>query len=94
MRVGWTDSRYRLRSSPEWTAFGSGYNKLLAFRRQVENFCLAVRGAERLQIDSADVLASVQVIEAAYRSARRGGWVGVAGAEGSLQLREQLAGRA
>ena len=93
VRVGWHESKYRLHSSPDWIVFGSGYDKLKALRRQVENFCQAVRGAERLLIDSEDALASVQVIEAAYRSVRRVGWVAVAAADGSTP-REQVAARA
>ena len=77
IRVGWKESKYRLLSSPDWIVFGSGYDKIRAFRRQVENFCHAVRGEESLLISPEDALASVQVIEAAYRSARRDDWVAV-----------------
>jgi predicted dehydrogenase len=78
IRVGWRESKYRSGSSPDWIVFGSGYDKVRAFRRQVENFCRAVRGEEALLITAEDAMASVQVIEAAYRSARRDHWVAVA----------------
>ncbi len=77
IRVGWKESKYRPLSSPDWIVFGKGYDKVQAFRRQVENFCLAVRGSERLLIEPDDALASVQVIEAAYKSTRRDDWVAV-----------------
>jgi predicted dehydrogenase len=77
IRVGWNESRYRPNSSRDWIVFGSGYDKVQAFRRQVENFCRAVRGEEPLLIGPDDALASVQVIEAAYESTRRDDWVPV-----------------
>jgi predicted dehydrogenase len=83
IRVGWKESKYRPLSSPDWIVFGKGYDKIRAFRRQVENFCRAVRGEESLLITAEDALASVQVIEAAYRSARRDDWVAVEGARPS-----------
>ncbi len=77
IRVGWRESKYRPLSSQDWIVFGSGYDKVQAFRRQVENFCAAVRGEENLLINPGDALASVQVIEAAYKSTRRDDWVPV-----------------
>ena len=79
VRVGWKASRYRPTSSPDWIPFGKGYDKVEAFRRQVENFCRAVRGQEPLLITAADALASVEVIEAAYESLRHDDWVSVGG---------------
>ena len=75
--IGWRQSRYRQNSSPEWILFGQGYNKLAAFRAQLENFCNAVRGTEPLLITSEDAVASVEVIQAAYQSLASGGWVPV-----------------
>jgi predicted dehydrogenase len=79
VRIGWKESRYRPVSSPDWIVFGKGYDKVDAFQRQVENFCRAIRGEERLLITGADALASVQVIEAAYESMRHDDWVSVGG---------------
>ena len=78
IRVGLKESKYRPLSSHDWIVFGKGYDKVQAFRRQVENFCQAIRGEERLLISPEDALASVQVIEAAYKSTRRDDWVAVA----------------
>ncbi len=84
IRVGWRGGRYRQVSSPDWVHFGEGYDKIAAMRRQVENFCRAVRGEEQLLITAADALASVEVIEAAYRSLHAKQWetVGSAGRAG------------
>jgi predicted dehydrogenase len=54
--------------------FGKGYNKLQAFRAKIENFRNAVYGEEKLLIKPADALASVEVIEAAYKSLRQNLW--------------------
>lgn len=77
VRVGWRTSRYRQTGSPDWVVFGRGYDKIQAFRRQLGNFCKAIRGEEPLRIDAADAIASVEVIEAAYASLRERGWVSV-----------------
>lgn len=72
--VGWRESKYRQAGDKEWTVFGQGYDKVDAFKRQLENFAGAVGGEESLVVTPEDGLASVQVIEAAYRSLTRGGW--------------------
>jgi predicted dehydrogenase len=72
--VGWRESKYRAAGDADWTVFGAGYNKVEAFKQQIENFAGAVRGEEALVVTPEDALASVQVIEAAYRSLARGAW--------------------
>ncbi len=72
--VGWRESKFRRTGDAEWTVFGAGYDKFAAFRGQIENFAGVVRGEEALVVTSVDALASVQVIEAAYRSLARGAW--------------------
>jgi predicted dehydrogenase len=94
IRVGWKESKYRLLSSADWIVFGRGYDKVQAFRRQVENFCRAVQREERLLISPDDALASVQVIEAAYQSTRRDDWVAVLDAGAYPSAQEQAAARA
>jgi len=94
IRVGWKTSRYRPTSSQDWITFGNGYDKVQAFRRQMENFCRAVRGEEPLLIGPEDALASVQVIEAAYQSLRRDDWVRVCAAEGGPAAKRRSAARA
>jgi predicted dehydrogenase len=78
VRVGWKESRYRQAGSSDWVVFGTGYDKVQALRRQLDNFCAAVRGSEPLLIQAEDAIASVEVIEAAYHSLRHCHWVAVA----------------
>jgi predicted dehydrogenase len=75
--VGWRESKFRQSSSPEWTVFGHGYDKVAAFRRQVLNFCNHILGSEPLLISRDDAVASVQVIQAAYESLAAGQWMKV-----------------
>jgi predicted dehydrogenase len=77
--VGWKESKYRQSSSRDWIVFGKGYNKVQAFRSQIENFARSIRGDETLLITAEDALASVQVIEAAYASLKQQNWVAVNG---------------
>ncbi len=77
LSVGWKESRYRQLSNSDWTVFGRGYSKLQAFRSQIANFAGAIRGEEELRITAEDALASVEVVEAAYRSLRQQHWTTV-----------------
>jgi predicted dehydrogenase len=80
--IGWRESKFRQASSPDWIVFGKGYDKVAAFKRQVENFCNRILGTEPLLISTEDAVASVMVIKAAYDSLAEGTWVQVpAGAE-------------
>ena len=76
--VGWKNSKYRQASSRDWITFGDGYDKVQAFRSQLENFCGAIRGEEALLITPADALASVEVIESAYTALKNSMWTPVA----------------
>jgi predicted dehydrogenase len=89
IHIGWRESRFRQASSPDWVLFGSGYDKLAAFRRQVANFCHRLSGLEPLLISQEDAIASVEVIQAAYDSLNAGsGWVKVGvRADGAVSLR-------
>jgi predicted dehydrogenase len=77
IRVGWRESRYRQSSSPDWVQFGQGYDKIDCMRREVANFCGALRGTEQLLITAEDALASVAVVEAAYASLAQSHWAQV-----------------
>ena len=66
--IGWQESKYKLNSSPDWNIFGKGYDKVQAFRSKLENFRNAIVGREELLTKPEDALASVEVIEAAYKS--------------------------
>lgn len=81
IQVGWKESKYRQNSSRDWITFGKGYQKVQAFRDELANFAAAVRGEDRLLINAEDALASVEAIEAAYRSLPKANWVSVTSAE-------------
>ncbi len=72
--VGWQESKYRRSGDSAWNIFGSGYDKTDAFVRQIENFSGAIRQREPLVVTPEDALASVEVIEAAYRAMQQGDW--------------------
>ena len=74
LHIGWRESKYKLNSSPDWIVFGSGYDKVASFRGKVENFAGALRGEAELFIMPEDALASVRVIEAAYKSLNQNLW--------------------
>ncbi len=74
LHIGWRESKYKLNSSPDWTVFGNGYDKVQAFRSKIDNFAGAIRGEEELLITPEDALASVEVIEAAYKSLNQNLW--------------------
>jgi predicted dehydrogenase len=68
IHVGWKQSRYHQTQGRDWVVFGAGYDKVQAFRSQIDNFSRAIKGVEPLRVNAADALASVEVIEAAYAS--------------------------
>jgi len=74
LHIGWQASKYKLNSNPDWTTFGKGYDKVQAFRSKIENFGNAIRGTEELLTKPEDALASVEVIEAAYKSLNQNLW--------------------
>jgi predicted dehydrogenase len=76
IQVGWKTSRMKV-GNGDWEVFGQGYDKVQAFRSQVNNFARAIHKLEPLVITWEDALASVNVIEAAYDSMRASGWTGV-----------------
>ena len=74
LHIGWRESKYKLNSSPDWTVFGKGYDKVQAFRSKLENFRNAILDGEELLTKPKDALASVEVIEAAYKSLNQNLW--------------------
>lgn len=84
LQVGWQRSRYRRTGDSDWTSFGRGYDKVGAFRNQLENFCRALHGEEDLRITAVDAIASVAVIEKAYESLRKDHWIAVGPEPGAL----------
>ncbi|MCW6035944.1 Gfo/Idh/MocA family oxidoreductase [Spirulina subsalsa FACHB-351] len=76
--VGWKESKYRQASSPDWIVFGTGYNKVQAFCRQLDNFSQAIQADAPLLITVDDAIASVEVLETAYAALPQSHWVSVA----------------
>lgn len=76
LEIGWRLSRWKLVGS-EWRPFGRGYDKIAAFENQLRNFAGTVRGQEAPVIDDADAMASVVVVDTAYRSAAEERWIAV-----------------
>jgi len=74
LRLGWGESSYRGDVSGEWHTFGHGYDKVRALRSQLEEFGDAIDSGRPLRITDEDALASVCVIDAAYRSLDSGTW--------------------
>ena len=74
LHIGWQASKYKLNSSPDWTIFGAGYDKVQAFKSKLENFRNAIVEGEELLTKPSDALASVEVIEAAYKSLNQNLW--------------------
>jgi predicted dehydrogenase len=79
--IGWKESKYRQSGARDWVVFGKGYNKVQAFRSNIDNFAKAIKGEEALLITADEAMASVDVIEAAYADLRRNHWVTVGKAE-------------
>lgn len=75
--VGWKESKYRLAGGGEWVKFGAGYDKVGAFRGQLDNFSRAIRGEEPLVVTPEDALASVECVEAAYAALGADKWTAV-----------------
>jgi predicted dehydrogenase len=89
--VGWSGARYRQVGSPDFVEFGEGYDKVACMRRQVENFCAAIRGEEELAISADDAIASVAVIEAAYTALGENDWIAVRDLTGGDASGEEVA---
>jgi predicted dehydrogenase len=77
VQIGWKESRYRQEGGPDWISFGTGYDKVGAFERQLENFVDTLRGVSEPRIGPRDAIASVAVIQAAYRSEAESRWIEV-----------------
>ncbi|MFK7739305.1 MAG: Gfo/Idh/MocA family protein [Planctomycetota bacterium] len=76
LEIGWQGSRYKSNGS-DWQAFGQGYDKVVAFGAQLQNFAACVRGKAEPVIGDTGAMASVVVIDRAYESARSERWVDI-----------------
>lgn len=73
--IGWRESKYRRASGGGWIVFGRGYDKVEAFRRQIDNFARALCGEEELRITAEDAVASVEAVAAAYAALSQNQWI-------------------
>ncbi len=73
LRVGWQGSSLHRRGAPP-ERFGSGYAKIEALARQIEDFVSSVREGTPPRVSTADALMSVRLLEAAYRSMEERSW--------------------
>ncbi|MFY9342479.1 MAG: Gfo/Idh/MocA family oxidoreductase [Planctomycetota bacterium] len=78
VEVGWRGSGWKVPGGA-WQPFGSGYDKVAAFQNQLADFAAAVRSGRAPAIGDADALASVVVVDCAYRSAAEERWIAVPG---------------
>ncbi|MFN3240509.1 MAG: Gfo/Idh/MocA family protein [Planctomycetota bacterium] len=74
LEIGWRGSRWKA-TDGDWQPFGVGYDKVTAFRTQLQNFFAWVRGDAAPVIDDTDARASVVVVDCAYRAAKEERWV-------------------
>lgn len=77
LRVNWDEASYQYNRAPQWIPFGYGYNKVDAFRKQVQNFVGTILGSQEPLIREKECIASIAVIEASYRSLKSGKWENV-----------------
>jgi predicted dehydrogenase len=75
--IGWKKSSHLDFAHGKWAAFGHGYNKVQAFRSQIENFSRAIRGEEPLLLSGEDAIASVNIVDSAYQALRQNQWIPV-----------------
>jgi predicted dehydrogenase len=75
VEVGWRASRWKPVGG-DWRPLGAGYDKVAAFAGQLADFAAAIAGGSPV-IDDADAMASVVVVDCAYRSERESRWIDV-----------------
>jgi predicted dehydrogenase len=88
--IGWKKSSHLDFSHGKWVTFGHGYNKLQAFRSQIQNFSRAIREEEPLLITGEDAIASVDMVESAYRALRQNQWTPVSNSSRQADMRRKV----
>jgi predicted dehydrogenase len=74
IEIGWRASRWKPVGGA-WQQFGNGYEKVAAFAAQLADFAAGVTSDRAPVIDDADALASVVVVDCAYRAAAERRWI-------------------
>ena len=82
VEIGWSGARGVSVDKPEPFEFGSGYRKIDSLRDNLSAVLSALATGAPLPVGPADAVAAAAAIEAAYTSARQGGWVSTVLPEG------------
>jgi predicted dehydrogenase len=77
LKVGWSESMLRRSDGSDWTRYGSGYSKMEALRANVEDFAACTLGYDPMRISTRDIMASILVIDGAYRAIRSRQWIDI-----------------
>jgi predicted dehydrogenase len=77
LRIGWAESMLRRSDGSDWTTFGSGYSKMEALRSNVEDFAACTLGYDPMRISTSDIMASILVVDGAYRAIRSRQWIDI-----------------
>jgi predicted dehydrogenase len=88
--IGWKRSSHLDFAHGKWMAFGNGYSKIQAFRSQLANFSNAILGEEPLLITAEDAIASVCIIESAYKALHLDQWIPVLDSPVSSVIRRNI----
>ena len=78
LRLGWRGSHLQRRDGTRQD-FGTGYQKIQALGKQLSHFGRLAEGKEDALLARADLIASIQVVEAAYASLESGRRVEILG---------------
>ena len=76
IEIGWRGSRCK-QVGGAWQQFGNGYDKVAAFAAQLQDFADTIVTGKCPVIGDADAMASVVVVDCAYRAAREQRWIAV-----------------
>lgn len=76
IEIGWQASRWKS-AGGAWQQFGRGYDKVAAFAAQLADFADCVSSDRAPVIGDDDALASVVVVDCAYRAAAEERWIWV-----------------
>jgi predicted dehydrogenase len=77
LKIGWAESMVRRSDGSDWASFGSGYSKMQALRSNVEDFAACTLGYDPMRISTSDIMASVLVVDGAYRAIRSRQWIDI-----------------
>ena len=74
LHIGWRESKYKVNSSPDWTVLAKAMTRSRPSRARSRILPTLFAAKRSCYIKPADAFASVQVIEAAYKSMSQNLW--------------------